>query len=124
MNNYINNQNDLFQIEEGFLIGNLWRNLYDPYKNYMESRLVPKNEKEKCLYELSIVSFAAHELNLYLDIHPEDKSMFMLFVDYQKKANRLMEEYEEKYGPLCINSESMNESYAWVNNWPWEVTNV
>ena len=36
----------------------------------------------------------------------------------------LKEEYEERFGPLCINSESMNESYSWVNNWPWEVENV
>ena len=98
-------------------------NLYSPYKNYIPTELTPKNEKESLLWELSTFSFAAHELNLYLDIHPNDQSMFLLFMDYQKKANRLMEEYEQKYGPITINSEEMN-SFDWINEWPWEGQNV
>ena len=51
--------------------------------------------------------------------------MFMLFMDYQKQANRLIEEYERNYGPLNINSEEMNKSFTWESDkWPWEDRNV
>lgn len=118
-------KNNLFSPNEAYNKGNLFRDLYEEYKNYRPIELRPRNEQEKKLYELSAVAFAAHELNLYLDLHPDDQSMFMLFSDYQKKANRLMEEYEEKYGPLTIGSESMNKSFTWAKEkWPWEGLNV
>ena len=133
MNNYINynwyrgeknsKEDTLWNVKEGFQKGNMFMNLYSPYKNYVPAELTPKNEKESLLWELSTFSFAAHELNLYLDIHPNDQSMFLLFMDYQKKANRLMKEYEQKYGPITINSEEMN-SFDWINEWPWEGQNV
>ena len=68
--------------------------------------------------------FAAHELNLYLDLNPDDKSAFMLFMDYEKKANRMIEEYERMYGPLKVDSNEMN-SFTWsTEKWPWEGRNV
>ena len=133
MNNYINEywyrdgsyENNMFSYQEGFLNGNLWRNLYQPYKNRKRIDYIPKSEQEKQLMEISALSFAAHELNLYLDLHPEDQSMFLLFQDYQRKINQLMEEYTEKYGPLCISGNAMSQSFDWVNTkWPWEGYNV
>ena len=129
MNNYINDswikENRLMNVKEGFLKGNGFQNLYNPYKNYEIQQLVATTEQEKCLYELSAITFMMHELNLYLDLHPEDQSMFMLFKDYQKQAHRMMEEYEEKYGPLLVNSDKMTQSFNWVyNEWPWEGQNV
>lgn len=119
------NQKSLTNPQEAFIRGNLFNDLYSEYKNYQPARLRATSEKEQKLYELSAYAFAAHELNLYLDLHPDDKSMFMLFSDYQKKANRLIEEYELKYGPLNINSETMDKNYTWVKDkWPWEVEHV
>lgn len=125
--NYINRVSnpDLYNPKEGYEKGNLFRNLYSEYKNYKPMELVPNNDQEKLLYELSEICFAAHELNLYLDLHPDNQSMFLLFMDYQKKANRLIEEYERKYGPLNINSEQMKDKYVWSTaKWPWEGKNV
>ena len=136
MNYYINNdwylngnrnrqEPSLLNPQEGYLKGNLFRNLYSPYKNYQPSRLNPTSEREKMLQELSTYAFATHELNLYLDLHPENQSMFLLFQDYQQRMNRLIEEYERKYGPLNVNSEKMKDSFTWESNeWPWEVRNV
>ncbi len=133
MNYYINydweratgSNNNLYNPSEGYQKGNMFKNLYNSYKNYQPVPLKPTNEKEKKCYELSAIAFAAHELNLYLDLHPEDQSMFMLFQDYQRKANRLMEEYEKEYGPLNVSSEEMNQSFTWQSdNWPWEGKNV
>ena len=131
MNNYydydwmrINNNSlpNLFDPKNGFKNGNLFRNLYQGYKDYKPLELSTMSEQERKLIELSEIGFAVHELNLYLDLHPEDQSMFMLFQDYQKKENRLKEEYEAMYGPLCIDS-NMND-FSWTKNWPWEGNNV
>ena len=135
MNNYIDYNwvrgngpsypTSLFRSDEGYIKGNLFQNLYNQYDGYQPKELTPRSEQEKCLYELSAVAFAAHELNLYLDLHPEDQSMFILFTDYQKQANRLMEEYQEKFGPLLVNSKEMKNSFNWVQTkWPWEGQNV
>lgn len=115
-------RDNLFNPTDGFDKGNMFTNLYEQYKNYMPKSPVVKNEQEKLLYDLQAVCFAAHDLNLYLDVHPEDQSMFMLFQDYQKKAKELTMEYEKKYGPLTVGSNQMNSNtFDWENSpWPWE----
>lgn len=121
----MNNQN-LFNPKEGFIKGNMFTNLYNEYKNYKPQNLIPKNEQERMLYELDSISFAAHELNLYLDMHPEDQSMVTLFNDYRRKLEELTKNYEDKFGPLTVNSNEMeNKTFSWVNtSWPWEGNNV
>jgi len=138
MNNYINYDwyrntkmnsfanADLFNPTEAYEKGNLFRELYSQYKNYRPATLKPKNERERKLLELSTIAFAAHELNLYLDLHPEDQSMLALFNDYRKKSNELIREYEEKYGPLTVSSNSIDgNKFTWTTDpWPWEGKNV
>ena len=132
MNNYINynwirkelddfsDHNNLCNPKDGYMKGNMFKNLYSTYKNYEPVEITFNNEQEKCLYELSMISFAAHELNLYLDLHPDNQTIFMLWKDYQKKSKQLLDEYEKKFGSITINSDYSN-SYDWVkNNWPWE----
>ena len=125
MNNNQSENQDLFNPNEGFEKGNMFKNLYSEYKNYKPAVLNPMNEKEKLIFEISKICFSAHELNLYLDLHPENQSIYLLFMDYQKKANTLIEEYEKKYGPLNINSEDMNGKFTWESEkWPWEGRHV
>ena len=121
-----NNNPNLFSPKEGFEKGNLFSNLYSQYKNYTPQSLNPKTEKEKKLIELQSICFAAHELNLYLDLHPEDQTMATLFNDYRRKADNLQREYEEQYGPLTVDSAAMEKgTFDWVNSpWPWEGNNV
>lgn len=131
MNNYfrydmyrnMNNNSNMFSPKEGFEKGNMFMNLYNEYKNYQPTALKPRNEQEKMLYDLQAICFAAHDLNLYLDLHPTDQSMLMLFNDYIRKKESLAKEYETKYGPLTIGE--MNNTFEWVEKtWPWEVDNV
>ena len=121
----MNNQN-LYNPKEGFIKGNMFTNLYSEYKNYKPQMLNPKSEQERMLYELDSISFAMHELNLYLDMHPEDQSMVTLFNDYRRKLEELTKNYESMYGPLTVNSNEMeNKTFSWVNtSWPWEGKNV
>ncbi len=124
-NNNFKNES-LFNPKEGFEKGNLFANLYSGYKNYQPAILNPKTEQEKRLQEIQAISFAEHDLNLYLDTHPEDQSMVTLLNDYRRKCTELTKNYEEQYGPLTVSSEAMeSNTYSWINSpWPWEDNNV
>lgn len=133
LNNYLRNttpsignrQPALYTPEEGYNKGNLFTNLYNSYKNYKPVELVPRNEQEALFLELSQNDFAAHELNLYLDLFPGDVTMLTLFNDYRKKANELTREYENKYGPLTVSSDNLSSTFLWEKqSWPWEGYNV
>ena len=123
MNQYNGNANmQMYTPKEAFDRGNLFRNLYDPYKNYKPVMLEGKNEKERLYLEFARMAFAAHELNLYLDNFPSDTSIIQLFNDYRKRADELEQDYERKYGPISISSNSLNATpFIWEQeNWPWE----
>ena len=117
-----NKKMSLSDPKTGYSRGNLFSNLYSEYKNYKPKKLASNDPKTKLWLELSENWFAAHEINLYLDINPDDDSMIQLFNDYRRKANKLKDEYESKYGPICTSSDKMDNSpFPWVNtNFPWE----
>ena len=71
---------------EGFLRGNMFQDEYEPYKNLTYFKLNPKDEKEKLLYQVMAYSFAINDLNLYLDLHPEEKQVLDLFKKYVNKS--------------------------------------
>ena len=60
----------LIDPKEGWIRGNLFANLYDPYKNYKPAKIEAKDEREALLYQVMQYKFALVELNLYLDTHP------------------------------------------------------
>ena len=119
-----NTNNNNVDPKEGFLRGNLFDNLYKPYKNYMYGNLKATNKKEELLYNLLMYKFALTELNLYLDVNPNDMTMLNLFKKYQMEEKKLCNEFEKNYGPLTIDSEYLgNNNWRWINSpWPWEGT--
>ena len=66
MNMYSNKNENLADPKTAFLRGNLFNNLYDPYKNYKYGMLSPSNRKEELLYNLLMHKFVLTELNLYI----------------------------------------------------------
>ena len=99
----------------------MFSNLYSQYKDYRPMNVNPRNEQERLMYEIQTICFAAHELNLYLDLHPEDSSMIMLFKDYSETARKLKNEYESKYGPITVNNINNENLFTWqTDKWPWE----
>ena len=125
-NNYFINQdnisNTLFGTYEGYIKGNMFKNLYQQYKNYKPVNISISNEKEEALLNLNQICFVMHELNLYLDVHPEDNNALNMFVNYENTYNNLLRDYEQKYGPINVNSVPNTTPFSWVNtNFPWEV---
>ena len=109
-NTLVNNNNNpnLFDTYEGYSYGNMFRNLYKPYKNYQPSRLKINSEKDELLTTIGEYSFAMHDLNLYLDNFPNDQNALNLFNKYRKMTNELIMKYERKYGPINVSSDTTN----------------
>lgn len=116
------NESVLYDPYQGFIRGNLFKNLYSPYKLNKPYDISPANEQARMLTNIDALSFAMDDLNLYLDIYPNSKEYIDLFNKYRVQKNGIVKEYESKYGPLTLNSDSMN-SYPWawdVTSFPWE----
>ena len=123
-NNTYNNQkeNNLYDPYNGLIRGNLFKNLYDPYKNKEPYEIKPVNEQARMLTNIDSLGFAMIDLNLYLDVFPNDREKITLYNQYRKEKENLLKEYENKYGPITINSDSLNTyPWAWDNMpWPWD----
>lgn len=78
-------------------------------------------DKESLLKQIQNYNFAAYDMLLYLDTHPDDAKAFNIFKDLVKKLKNLINEYEEKCGPLCAFSSAMYDTFKWIDSpWPWE----
>ncbi len=112
-----NDMVDLFSYEDGFMYGNMFRNEYDPYKNYKVAKFNYSNDKEGLLLKIYEYDFALNDLSLYLDLHPEDKDVYELFKKYTEEESKYVEMYTKKYGPMELCDTPYN-SYMWDEG-PW-----
>lgn len=77
-----------------------------------------QNELKKAIQSYR---FAAHDMLLYLDTHPEDEKAFALFKSLTRKANELQDSYQQKYGPLDVRAAAEYTEFNWIDSpWPWE----
>ncbi len=122
INNNQSQEKNILDTEEGFKRGNMFKNLYDEYKNYKPRKLIANSEREDMLMQIQEYTFATIDLGLYLDTNPNDKKALNLFNEYLKNKKNLVNMYEEKYGPLTLDSNDQNNNWLWNNSpWPWEV---
>lgn len=76
------------------------------------------NQKQHDMLRLSAVQFAAWELHMYLDTHPQDKAAKEKYFKYDKEYKMLLEEYEKMYGPI---KQQTSEGNEWLSDpWPWD----
>ncbi len=117
---YFNQTDPLVNTKEGFLRGNMFKNEYVPYKNMQPCMLKPSSEREALLFRIMEIDFAINDLNLYLDLHPEDKNMYEKFKKYTQECIELKDQYARMYGPLTLD-QTMSNNYEWMKNpWPWD----
>ncbi len=120
--NYSQSNEYLFDAYNGFIRGNLFKKSYDPYLRQEPYDVKPMNEQAELLTNIDALCFAMTDLNLYLDIYSDDTNMINLFNQYRIQKENLTKEYESKYGPITLNSDSLN-SYPWAWDdmpWPWD----
>ena len=138
MNNYDEYYNDISDIRyqqkkvnnliieqdpySAFIKGNLFNNLYIPYKDYKVAQINPKNEEEYLMLMIQIYDFCAHELTLYLDVNPNDQEAIRLRTEYINLAKQTLNEYESQYKALNLTSSNLATiPWAWdTKKWPWE----
>ena len=122
INNSFNSADNLYNPYNGFIRGNLFKDIYDPYLDKEPYEIKPINEQANMLTNIDALCFALIDLNLYLDVNPNDRNKINLFNKYKEEKEKLTKDYEAKYGPLTLNSDSLN-SYPWAWNnmpWPWD----
>ncbi len=116
----VNTNNELVSANEGFQKGNMFANEYIPYKNYTYISIKPKSDRESMLLNIMQYSFAINDLNLYLDLNPEDTKILIILKELIELEKKEKEKYVSTYGPLDICDTNTN-TFNWINNpWPWE----
>lgn len=80
-------------------------------------------KQAQMLREIQALEFAAIELTLYLDTHPNEKEPLNDYRMVSERLNQLKAQYERMYGPLSAYGFSPTEyPWRWIESpWPWEV---
>ncbi len=110
---------NLVSTTEGFIRGNMFEKEYEKYKDYKYKMPKTCSEKTAHLYKIMELSFAINDLNLWLDIHPNDEKIFLCLKECLSKLASTEKEYVEKYGPIEI-EQNCGEKNKWLGSWPWE----
>ena len=72
---------------------------------------------------IDVVSFAADDVKLFLDTHPDCREALEFFDDCQAKRSLALKEYAKYYGPLTVDTADLSETdrWNWINEpWPWQ----
>lgn len=79
--------------------------------------------RAKMLKEIMSYQFTAIELTLYLDTHPTEQKALAEYNQVSAVLNRLVNAYEQCYGPLTVFGSHMTQyPWSWIDEpWPWEV---
>ena len=112
--------NVLFDVDDGFRCGNMFKNEYVPYKNFKVREIKANNKEDELLIKISEMEFALNDLSLYLDLHPDDSFMFNKFKMYVNKYKEYLEEYERTFRPLNLSAVYNNIYDNYKNPWPWD----
>ena len=78
------------------------------------------SEEQAMRRRIAAMQFAMWELHLFLDTHHNNCDAAKKLDDYKMRTEKLVKEFEEKFGP--INETPQNTSrWAWISDpWPWE----
>ena len=104
-----------YDAEDALKRGTLFPGLDLPFMNIVNTRNV-----EGPLAEVMALCFVSHELQLYLDTHPEDAEAFDTLRRMLKLTAEAKRRYTARYGPLCPADLAESERFDWLENpWPW-----
>lgn len=114
--------NQLYDAYAGFIRGNMYPDLYNQYKVSKPFEIEPMNEQAQMLTYVDAYCFGAHDINLYLDTHPNDQAMIELYNRYREESENALKQYESRFGPITVDSDATSGyPWAWNNSpWPWE----
>ena len=77
--------------------------------------------RQQMLKWVDMVSFSAHEANLYLDTHPCDSQAIAYLKQMSQAYADARNAYEAQYGPLRAENARDTVYWSWTDDpWPWE----
>lgn len=81
------------------------------------------NDRAELLDEIRAIEFMAVELNLYLDINPNDQKALRDYNSYTQQLMALKDEFQRKYGALSNFGTACSQyPWTWINDpWPWDL---
>lgn len=107
--------------EIGLARGNSYEDEYVPYKNYNPGALKGTSEKERKLIEILELCFRKIDLNLCLDLDPNNNELLDEFSNCVSQLATKESEYVKMYGPLEVMDSVNTDTFTWVSDpWPWE----
>jgi spore coat protein JB len=112
----------LTDLTTGFIRGNMFQRLYDPWRQGINYLSPPSSERAAALRRIQEVAFAMIDLNLYLDTNPNDQQMIQTYNTLRERKEQLTLAYEQRFGPLTLMSPVLQrQPWAWIlGPWPWE----
>ena len=79
-------------------------------------------DRKELQWQMTAEQFAAFDVQLYLDTHPNDTMALQLLNKYQGNHEELKKQFEMLYGPISSHNTSMSDRWMWIDNpWPWEM---
>jgi hypothetical protein len=118
--NYNRHTARLISPAEGLNRGNMFADEYKPYKNQYY-KVVVRGRRDELLLKIQELTFAAKDLNIYLDLHPTDTTTLETYKGYVRELNNLKSIYEREFGPIAASDVTSSKEFTWVNNpWPWD----
>ena len=106
-----------YQADTGLVRGTLYPGLDLPFMG-----MVNRNDLSKtAMHQLQALSFAIHDLGLYLDTHRDDQEALELFNQYVEQYEMALQRMEDRSGPRFQMSAGMTGEYRWTEGpWPWD----
>ncbi len=78
------------------------------------------SERAAMLKKVQEADFAAYDLALYLDTHPDCQTALTMYKEAAEKSCAYRREFEAAYGPLTAMASSAAAPWQWIKNpWPW-----
>ena len=78
------------------------------------------SDRKALMKEIMAYTFAAHDWNLYLNTHPNDRLGLEMFRRMADKASELKARYVKHFGPIIAEDVENTDEWTWVNDpWPW-----
>lgn len=79
------------------------------------------NDREMLLRDVQAKSFLAHDILLYLDTHPNDRTAFEAYQRALKDRREAMATYEQRVRALQTDSQLCRSDFDWVDgDYPWQ----
>ena len=103
--------------DKALTLGNTFPNEYEGYTNFVPATTNNLTHEEELMWDIQKYAFVLNDLALYLDLHPTDAKALNYYQETLGKLERVKEDFERRYYPLCKTSKEITKRpWPWINN--------